>query len=491
MRREALTVTAASSIALLTLIGIWSSDICVAADTEAAAQPNIILIMTDDQGYGDLGVHGNAVVRTPRIDAFAAESASMSQFYVSPVCSPTRAALMTGRYPYRTRVVDTFKGRSMMDSDEITIAETLQSVGYATGLFGKWHLGDNYPLRPMEQGFDEVWMHRGGGLAQPSEPLANRRRYTDPILFHNGKEVQTQGFCTDVYFDRAIDFINASVDAKRPFFSYIATNAPHGPFHDVPTDKLHYYQQQDLSAVGATTEKHRDTVARVFAMVENIDDNVGRLLDHLDSRDLNDSTIVIFMVDNGPNTARYVGPFRKNKGHVHEGGIRSPFFFRWPQKVKAGTASNILSGHIDVFPTLVAAAGATLPNDRTIDGRDLMPALTGQQSQWPDDRAMVLQVHRGNRPIAGHHFGIRTKQWKLVHPTGFQNEVPDQVTPMELYRADIDPGESDDLSEQYPDVVRDLRGQYQNWFDDVSTTRPDNFAPPRIIIGNAAEPTTV
>nr|MBX2873931.1 sulfatase-like hydrolase/transferase [Saprospiraceae bacterium] len=275
---------------------------------EQTERPNIILIMTDDQGIGDLGVTGNPIIETPNIDAMASRSASLNRFYVSPVCSPTRACLMTGRYNYRTRVVDTWVGRSMMDTEEVTIAELLQDAGYATGIFGKWHLGDCYPMRPGDQGFEESLVHKGGGLAQPSEPYENQRRYTDAILFRNGEQVQTKGYCTDVYFDGALDFIESAVANDKPFFSYIAMNAPHGPYHDVPTDLKAKYKEKDILSIsiGETNEKLLDNVAGVLAMIENVDQNMGKLFSQLDEWGLTENTLVIFMVDNGPNSRRYV-----------------------------------------------------------------------------------------------------------------------------------------------------------------------------------------
>jgi arylsulfatase/arylsulfatase A len=203
--------------------------------------------MTDDQGYGDLGATGNPIIETPNIDAMAGRSASMENFYVHPVCAPTRACLMTGRYNYRTRVVDTWVGRAMMEPEETTIAEILQQAGYATGIFGKWHLGDNYPMRPMDQGFGESLVHRGGGIGQPADPAGGEGKYTDPILLDNGKLKKFEGYCTDVYFDRAADWMSKCAAQKRNFFAYIPTNAPHGPFHDVPEDLLERYKKTDLS----------------------------------------------------------------------------------------------------------------------------------------------------------------------------------------------------------------------------------------------------
>lgn len=456
---------------------------------QAEDKPNIIIVMPDDMGYGDLGVTGNPVIRTPNIDRFASESAELTNFYVSPVCSPTRANLMTGRYNYRTRVVDTFKGRSMMDPNEVTVAEALKAGGYTTGIFGKWHLGDNHPLRAQEQGFDEVLIHRGGGLAQPSEPIANEKRYTNPILYHNGKEFQSEGYCTDVYFDAAIDFIGDAADRNEPFLAYVAPNAPHGPYHDVPEELLKYYQSIDLDPVllGNTSEKHRDTVARVFAMVENIDQNMGRLDSFLEKRGLKENTIVLFFTDNGPNTKRYVGPFREKKSDVHEGGIRTCFYARWPGQFPAGHSNDRIAAHIDVMPTLLDAAGVSTPTGVTFDGRSVLPLLKNVPTNWRD-RTLFIQTHRGDRPIAEHHVAIRSQNWKLVHPTGFgRSEMPSDV-PFQLYRIMQDPGEKNNLADEYPEQVAELRRAYASWLTDVSSTRENNFDPPRIDIGVAAEP---
>jgi arylsulfatase/arylsulfatase A len=333
------------------------------------ARPNVILIVTDDQGYGDLGVNGNPVIRTPHIDAMAARSARMTQFYVSPVCAPTRASLMTGRYNYRTRAIDTFVGRAMMEPEEVTLAEILRDAGYRTGIFGKWHLGDAYPMRPIDQGFEEALVHRGGGIGQPSDPPGGEGKYTDAILFHNGESVHTEGYCTDVYFGRALNWIGTRHEAGEPFFAYIATNAPHGPFHDVPEGLLAEYREVDLGnerfpqdrGHPLPAEADLDRRARIFAMITNIDENVGRLFGRLDALGLTDDTIVIFMVDNGPNGNRYVAGMKGWKGHVHEGGVRSPFFVHWPGRLKAGHSSDRIAAHIDVLPTVLDATAVPVP----------------------------------------------------------------------------------------------------------------------------------
>lgn len=461
----------------------------VLATSAALAQPNIIIVMPDDMGYGDIGAKGNPVVRTPNLDRLASEAAELTDFYVSPVCSPTRASLMTGRYNHRTRCIDTFKGRSMMDPEEYTVAEMLQDAGYATGIFGKWHLGDNYPMRPQDQGFDEVLIHRGGGLAQPSEPIENERRYTDPILFENGKQVQKKGYCTDIYFDEAIAFMEDSKKAGKPFFVYLPPNAPHGPYHDVPLDLLEYYQSIDLSPIlnGNAKEDHVDTVARVFAMVENIDQNMGKLDAYLKESGQYDNTIVMFLVDNGPNTMRYVGPFRGMKSHVHEGGIRSMFYARWPEKLKAGTKSDRIAAHIDIMPTLMEVAGAEKPAGLKLDGRSVLPLLLGEVEVEDGSRAIVIQSHRGNEPVKFHHFAVREQDWKLVRGTGFGGEEIRDPVPFELYQIGKDPGETKDLAAAMPEKVEAMKAIYTDWLEDVSSTRPDNYAPPRIILGDEAE----
>ena len=456
----------------------------------AAPRPNIILIMTDDQGYGDLAIHGNPLLETPHLDALARGSATMTNFHVSPVCSPTRASLMTGRYNYRTRVIDTFKGRSMMDPAEVTVAELLRDAGYATGIFGKWHLGDNYPMRATDQGFEQALTIRGGGLAQPSDPIENERRYTDPIVFRNNRPEKAKGFCTDVFFDGALDFVASAQRAGRPFFAYIAPNAPHDPLHDVPPALYAKYKARDLSSVILGPGKDTDAMARIYAMVENVDENIGRLMARLEAQRLLANTIVIFMCDNGPASLRYVGPMRGKKSEPLDGGIRSPFYVHWPARLKPGTASDRIAAHLDVLPTLLDAAAVPVPAGLKLDGRSIMPLLEGRSAPWPD-RTLVFQSHRGNRPVPAHNMTVRTQRWKLVHPTGFTRESPAADAPFELYDLVADPREQNNLAASQPEILRRLRAEYDTWFADVSSTRPNNYAAPRIVIGTDAETETV
>ena len=490
------------------------------APGDSARPPNIVLVMTDDQGYGDFGFTGNPVIETPNLDALAAQSAQVERFYVSPVCTPTRASLMTGRYNYRTRAIDTYIGRAMMEPDEVTVAEMLRDAGYATGIFGKWHLGDNYPMRAMDQGFGESLVHRGGGIGQPSDPPGGEGKYTDAVLFRNGQREETTGYCTDVYFDAAFEFIERATAEGRPFFAYVPTNAPHGPFHDVPEDWLEYYRQVDLSAVLPDPEQASDEVldrlARSYAMISNIDDNVGRLMARLDEMGLAENTILVFLDDNGPDRDRYNAGLRGRKGSTLEGGIRSPLLVRWPGRLPAGGEPvDRIAAHIDIAPTLLDAAGVEPPAGLHLDGRSLLGLLTGNgdAANWPD-RTLYFQFHRGDEPKPLHAFAAVGQRYKLLHlsPRGEGDWQGDLN--LELYDLEADPGESHNLiagtraarsaphatiavspssasRDELPEVAAGMQDAYLEWFEDVSSTRPDNYAPPRILVGTDQEPVTV
>lgn len=413
-------------------------------------------MMTDDQGYGDLSLHGNPHLETPYIDSIGKDGVQFTQFHVNPVCSPTRASLMTGRYYYRTGVVDTFLGRSMMHNDEVTVAEVLSGVGYKTGLFGKWHLGDCYPLRSIDQGFQESLNCTGGGLTQPSDPPGNT--YFDPYLRHNGKWEKRRGYCTDIFFDAALDFVEAN--RSRPFFAYIPTNAPHDPLQ-IADEYVQPFLKKGLS----------DRDARTYGMVKNVDDNVGRLLKKLSQLQIDQDTIVIFLTDNGPQSDRFNGGMRGRKGTTYEGGLRVPFLMKWPRRLQAGAKIHQLAAHIDVMPTLAEIAGAKLPQDRKIDGRSLNPLLANGRAEWKP-RTLFFQWHRGDRPEPHRNAAANDGRWKLVNGT-------------ELYDLQNDPSEKNDLAQQHPDIAKRLRGEYDAWFADVSATR--NYAPPKIYLGAEQE----
>lgn len=423
-----------------------------------ASRPNIILILTDDQGFGDLGIHGNGMISTPHMDRLGQEGVQFTRFHVCPVCSPTRACLMTGRYNYRTGAIDTFRGRSMMHPEEVTLAEMLTDAGYRTGIFGKWHLGDNYPMRAMDQGFQESLVIRGGGLSQPSD-YPGSTGYFDPILNHNGTPKKFPGYCSDIYTDYALRFLEAN--RNHPFFLYLATNAPHTPL-EIADRYVDPYRKKGLE----------ENLARIYGMITNMDENIGRVLAKLRRLHLEENTIVIFMTDNGPQQPRFNAGMRGNKTTVYEGGIRVPFFLRWPAGIPAGRKIDCLAAHIDVVPTLLDLCGVRPQPSVRLDGRSLVPLLRSQTSApWPD-RTLFFQWHRGDQPEPFRNSAALDRRWKLVNG-------------QELYDLEKDAAESRDVSAQNPEQVARLRREYETWFRDVSSTR--GYAPPRIHIGTRRE----
>ena len=463
------------------LVGLFGSLLFLAlpAGLHAATEPrpNVVLVMTDDQGYGDLGIHGNPHVRTPNIDRFARDGIQFSRFYVSPVCAPTRASLLTGRYHYRTGVIHTSRGGAKMHGDEVTLAERLRAAGYRTGIFGKWHLGDTYPMRPSDQGFDEALIHKSGGIGQgPDEPSS----YFDPRLWHNDEPRKVNGYCTDIFFDAALQFIEQN--RARPFFVYLPTNAPHTPL-DVNARYSDRYKAMGLN----------DTTARVYGMVENIDENFARLLATLDRLGLRKNTLLIFLTDNGPQQERFNAGLRGQKGTTYEGGIRVPSFVQWPAQLSGGRTIDRIAAHIDLLPTLLDACGVSLPASGSIDGTSLLPLLTGKiaSDRWPD-RTLFLQCHRGLEPKRYQNFSAITQRFKLVGYPGtfnqedFKSSIRSPV--LELYDVVADRGEKIDLAAQHPDVLTRLKREYEIWFEDVRSTR--NFNPGVIHIGSDREPRT-
>ena len=439
----------------------WLSASSVALLQAPTRRPNVLIFITDDQGYGDLSLHGNPILRTPNLDSIATDGAQFTQFQVCPVCSPTRASLLTGRYNYRTGVVDTYLGRSMMYPEEVTMAEYLAAAGYRTGIFGKWHLGDCYPQRAIDQGFQEAVICKGGGIAQPSDPEGNS--YFDPILHHNGVEKKYRGYCTDIFFDQAIDFI--SRHRREPWFCYLPTNAPHGPLQ-IADEYVRPFQGKGLD----------DTTAKVYGMVANLDQNAGRLLAKLRELDLDRDTILIYLTDNGPQQIRFNAGMRGRKGTVYQGGIRVPFFLRYPRAVKPGTKIGQAAAHIDVLPTILEICGVRPKSGQpAFDGRSLAALLNGDTSRWTD-RTLFTQWHRGDEPVLFRDCAARTQQYKLVNGK-------------ELYDLTADPAERNDLAAALPEITARLRRETEAWFKDVSSTR--GYAPPRIHIGAPQEAMTI
>ena len=434
-------------------------------------KPNVIIVLTDDQGYGDVGVRGNDKIRTPNIDQFAREGIDFTRFYCSPVCAPTRASLMTGRCYYRTGIIHTSRGGAKMHGDEVTLAERLRGAGYATGIFGKWHLGDNYPMRPQDQGFEKSLIHKSGGIGQtPDKPNS----YFNPLLWENGRQVNTDGYCTDVFTDAAIQFIEDNQGS--PFFVYLPTNAPHTPLE---VDKKYSapYKEAGLD----------DTTAKVYGMITNVDENFGRLLKKLEDLNLRDNTIIIFLGDNGPQQKRYTAGLRGRKSSTYEGGIRVPFFTQWPARFRQKRKIDRIAAHIDIYPTILEACGLETPDQPRIDGRSLLPLLEGSHSGW-EDRTLFFQCHRGLSPKRYQNCAAVTQQYKMVgFPNTFNNEnLKTSDNPvLELYDIVNDPGEENNIADSYPDILGSLRTQYDAWYDDMKGTR--QFTPGYIHIGSDAE----
>ena len=394
---------------------------------------------------------------------------------------------MTGHYNYRTGVVDTYIGRALMRPDEMTLSHRLAAAGYRTGLFGKWHLGDNYPLRPQDRGFQEVLMHRGGGIGQPSDPPGNS--YFNPILEHNGKLERFDDYCTDVFTDAAMRFIDKSKD--KPFFVYLAYNCPHAPLQ-TPEEDVARYSKLDLSlgafpTVGqpfGTPKLNSTLLAKLYGMETNIDANFGRLLAKLDDLKLAENTIVIFLSDNGPQEGRYNCGLRGLKGTVHEGGIRVPFFVRWPAGgLSGGRKVGEACAHIDIVPTLMGAASIMrFPHEDAFDGQNLLPLLRGE-TKVLRDRTLFFQWHRGDVPENFRACAIRESRYKLVQAAGAK--ANEQYEPkFELFDVPADPYEQHDLADKHPKFVSRMKAAYERWFADVTKK---GFAPVRPQLGTPRE----
>lgn len=450
--------------------------------------PNVLLIITDDQGFGDLGFHDNPHINTPTLDALAKESVRFTNFYVSPVCAPTRSSLMTGRYSLRTGVRDTYNGGAMMATTEITIAELLKSKNYVTGIFGKWHLGDNYPMRPSDQGFDESLIHLSGGMGQVGDFTTffqGDRSYFDPILWHNNRQQKYQGYCSDIFADEAIRFIEENKD--KPFFTYLSFNAPHTPLQ-VPDEYYQKYKNIDPSEGFGKEDKpfypmseaNKEDARKVYAMVENIDDNLNRLFQKLEELGIADNTIVIFMTDNGPQQRRYVAGLKGLKGDVSQGGVRAPFFIRYPAAFKGNQKINILAAHIDVMPTLADLCGFEVPKDRKIDGMSMLPLIRGNVDSRPDRSFFSYWTRK--YPERYENISIQKSGWKLIGKTSFDSEIED----FELYNLNEDPYELSNLSASEAPKALELKVELDGIFAEL-TQEKNLLNQPLIEIGNPAE----
>ena len=420
-------------------------------------KPNIVLVITDDQGYGDLGCHGNPVINTPSMDTFHANAVRFTDFHVDPLCAPTRAGLLTGRYAFRCGVTAAFAGRSIMRLEETTLAEIFKHNGYATGLFGKWHLGDNFPFRPNERGFDETVVCWSGGATQAADAWGND--YFDDRYSHNNVVEQYEGYCTDVFFREGLEWIEKNRD--RPFFAYFPLNAPHGPlFVDESYSKP--YEARGVAP----------RMAAFYGMIENIDENLGAFRTKLDELGLADNTIFIFMTDNGGSPAGFsnegdwkghAAGMRARKGSAYDGGHRVPFFAQWPAAgIGGGRDVDRLAAGIDVVPTLVELANLELPKPIEFDGRSLA-ALLRDEPGWAEGRIYFTQHTQifveGKRqmddPQPYQRSAVLDEQWRLVDGK-------------ELYDIQADPAQANNIAAEHPREVARLKAAYDAWWSQVS-----------------------
>jgi arylsulfatase len=435
------------------------------AKTLESSRPNIILVMTDDQGMGDLACLGNPILKTPHIDRFYEKAVRFTDFQVSTACAPTRAAIMSGRHEFRVGITHTIMMRERMALDAYTLPQALQSAGYATGIFGKWHLGDEEPYLPHNRGFDESLVHGAGGIGQVTWgdfPANGNNTYFDNVLLHNNEIVKTKGFCTDLFFKAGLSWIKKQHDAKKPYFAYLSTNAPHAPF----------------IAPGKYTKRFVDMgwdkgTAGRYGMIENIDDNFGLMMQQLEAWGALANTLIIFMTDNGMShvegqlngkkTPYYTAGLKGKKCTPNEGGTRVPAFWYWKGVLGEGVDVDALTAHIDMYQTFCELAGVQLPEKmQQLDGRSLLPLLKDPSAKWAD-RELFVHVgrweakHPQAKDAASAKFvncAVRTGRWRFVNNA-------------ELYDISADPGEASDVSASYPEVIAQIREDYDAWWDET------------------------
>ena len=399
--------------------------ICLIYNLAMARQPNVVVILTDDQGWGDLSVNGNKNLATPNIDSLARDGATLKHFYACQVCAPTRAEFLTGRYYPRTGVSGVSRGQGRLNFDETTIADLFKASGYATGCFGKWHNGTQPPYHPNNRGFDEFYGFTSGHWGH----------YFSPPLDHNGKRVRGKGFVVDDFTNHTIRFIEAN--RERPFFCYVPYNTPHSPMM-VPDRFYEKFEGKDLAMRHRDPKKEDVMMTRAaLAMCENIDWNVRRILEKLDDLKLRENTIVVYFSDNGPNSYRWNGGLKGRKGSIDEGGLRSPFFIRWPNRIPAGSSLPEIAGAIDLLPTLTELAGVEAKGDKPLDGRSFAQLVTQQATRWPSRTLFSIKKDQ---------VSIRTRNFRL-----------DAVG--RLFNIKSDPSQRVDVSAHHPTLTAQLRQQ--------------------------------
>ena len=414
-------------------------------------RPNVILILTDDQGYGDLGSHGNPWIKTPHLDKFSGEAVEGTNFHVGTTCTPTRAGLMTGRNANRNGAWHTIAGCSILNPEEETMAAVFAGNGYQTAMFGKWHLGDNYPYRPHDRGFQETFYCGGGGVWQTPDYWGND--YFDDTYFRNGQPEKATGYCTDVWFNEAIKYIEKV--KKEPFFVYLAPNAAHSPFN-VPPKYMNLYKNTPLAP----------WQQRFYGMVTNLDENFGKLLGYLDNAGLAENTIVIYTTDNGTAGGIYLDKesgkeigynagLKGIKGSQYDGGHRVPFFIRWPEGgLNGGRKTKELLAHVDILPTLAKMTGLSYTPKFPLDGMAADHLLKG--SKDTSERMLVIDTQRIQWPEKGRNSCVMSTEWRLVNG-------------QELYNFLDDPGQQRDVAGSYPEQVKKMRQFYEQWWEETTT----------------------
>ncbi|GAB5402971.1 MAG: arylsulfatase [Aureliella sp.] len=424
---------------------VWGLMVC-AATLSAVAQersPNVIIVLTDNQGYFELGCKGNPYLQTPNIDRFARQGVDFCNFHAENFCSPSRAALLTGRQPMRFGVHNTIGGVSLLDPKETTLADRLQKAGYRTGVFGKWHLGMSHPFHPSVRGFDEVFVHGGGGIGQLEDYAGNN--HMNAHFQHNGVWVESSGFSSDVLFDRAMEFIKSSGD--QPFFCYIPTPAVHFPVQEEPV------ALERIRKRGITEEQAN---LSLLSMIENLDDNLGRLLAHLDKLQLRENTLVVFMADQGVGdrgAVEQVWPGKERNqdlGGASEGKHRVFCMMQKPGLITKGT-NTALACIRDICPTILEVCGVGVPSG--LDGRSLLPLFEGDDD-WDDRRAIVMQCPRGREREKWRHASVKQGSWRLVHGG-------------RLYNIDNDSRMQHDVSNQHPEIVSRLNAIYEEFWSSL------------------------
>ncbi len=450
-------------------------------------RPNVIIIITDDQGYGDIGYNGNKIISTPNIDHLAQQSIRFNNFYVSPVCAPTRSSLLTGRYSLRTGIRDTYNGGAIMSGDEITIAEVLADNNYETGIFGKWHLGDNYPSRPSDQGFKESVVHLSGGIGQVGD-ITNRFKfntsYFDPILWSNNQKKKFSGYCSDIFTDEAIKFIEKN--KNKNFFCYLSFNAPHTPLQ-LPDKYNEMYKNIDSKIISQSeqlkmSDKDIEDAKKVYGMVTNIDDNIGKVIDKLNKLGISENTILIFMTDNGPQQIRYNSKLRGLKSDVYEGGIKVPFYFRYPKLFKQSNDYDKISAHIDILPTIAKLCRIDLQNKSLIDGVNLFEK---SENSKLNNRSFFSYWTRKS-PELYNNISLHKGIYKLIGKTSYNAPIED----FELYNIKKDPNETRNIVIANKSIALSLKREMDSFYNILIKSK-NIVNPPRILIGTKFENPTI